>query len=272
MAEKLDLDRRLSRVLHAEAHHGGRQRGIGNIERNERRERLESDLHRAVGVAIADPSDRVTAVEGDLAETLAIERPRFAADGEGEALLQRAERPGGRDIIGPLAGLDLAALPVDAPRSDPFLIAIEYIPEPEPAVAAEVERAGKQPACRHADVLKRLGIGPGLLFAASVERGEPLGAELLVRGNDPQVFVVDLAGVDRGKQGMRGDRAHGAARGDHELAARRAFGTRPGGAAAIGGNWRVVVGHGFGGSMGCAAWAVRRLAVESVGRVSWPVE
>ena len=121
-------------VMDGEAQHGGGQAGVFSVERNERRKRLQFHLHRRVGIAVGHHADRILAAERDVAESRAVQRARFAVDGQCELLLDRRLRLRRMRVMA-VAGADAA---------------VEDIPLPEFAIASQIELAGTNPADRHA--------------------------------------------------------------------------------------------------------------------------
>ncbi len=183
------LDVRLRRVSHGELHDRGGQARIIRLEGNEGREGLEGDGDRNARVPVFDRPDRVPSAEADVAKARAVERNCPAADGQREALLHRRRHLHRLGVVRRVG-------------ADVF---VEDVPVPEPAVSAEVQLTSADAADRHADRVQFGAARDGRL-AARRERGQPPGAELLVRRH--QELEVAAAERPRHHRDSGGEQRH----------------------------------------------------------------
>ena len=180
-------------------HHRGRQCRIRRIERNENRVGTQLDVQRAGGIGVTHPRERITALEGNSREASLIEgfdRRHVIRDGPQHETLIEWKRlfvdrwagiPNidGSEIVSSIHAITVIAVTTAAgmrviagARPDAhagWVSLVPDIPQPQAAVAAEIERAAGDAAHRHADVaelVRRLGEGRFAGFA-DAQRGQP---------------------------------------------------------------------------------------------------
>ncbi len=161
---------------------GGKRRVV-QLQRDERRKRLEHDLHRAIRIGKIHPADRIPPGEHDLGKAAGVQLAGNTVHREREALLDRGI--GGRRLHIVRTIADPHGLPAVFDRlvHDALVAAVENLPHPQPAIAGKVNHAAGQPAHRHADGFQ-VPPAVALRHAPPGERGQPLRGELFIRSDD----------------------------------------------------------------------------------------
>ena len=188
------FDRLGGSILDGELHYGGRQRGVGRVQWNERRECLEPDRNGKAVVRIIDRPDRILAAKTDVRKTVGVQRPR-----DGLAVGQNANRKALLDRRRRLVRF--------SPVSVAGRLLVEDIPMGQASVAGQIELSGTQSTHRHADGLQVGSVVDGS-FPFGRECLDPFGGEFLVRRNEMVGNVLLVERTGDGLQTAPGCREH----------------------------------------------------------------
>ena len=209
-----EADRSRPRIADFEAQHGGGPARLRRPQGDEGRAGLQVDLQRETRTPVVDPADGVLAGEADLLPPGAVEDPGGIGRREREAELEGRGRLHRLDVVGAVLRAHRLPQVVDGLALHSDVRVVEDVPQPQPAVTAQVDRAGADAADRHADPAQ-LAARVDRLFAARGQRVEPRLRQLLVR-RDRAVLRRERAG--EGRQAVGGEGAGGRRCGEESAA------------------------------------------------------